>query len=570
MYYIPVILNQIYSNVVPFVVLLSILVFVHELGHFAVARLCKVRVEVFSLGFGKKLISYKRGDTVYCISLIPLGGYVKMFGEQGAEGIQESEKPVSFTHKTVWQRIAIVLAGPMMNFLFAIFVFGLISQLGEETRSAVIAEVEVGSEAAKMNLQAGDRILEVAGVSIESYEDFQKNLNKNKEQSVPAIVEAADHSKKNITLKISSVKNPNIFSSESTIGSIDGISALAKSSQVAVIKGSVAEQVGFKTGDEVTMINGEKIQRWSQLESWMGQQLGSVAPVESGSPTPQTAKYQVTVERGGLEEQKTRPSVVIEMSTEQLKGMKSIKDFGFEKPDLYLEQVVKGSPAEQADLKKFDRIVSINHVVLEKWEQVLNTIKSFDGKEPLDLTIIRDGVTLSKKITPQVTSQMTALGQEDKRYTIGILPMVTFAQPEMIKLKSPSIFASFAKGFTRTIDISTMTVLSFVKLFQGEVSHKNIGGMLSIGKAAKDSFEMGMQSFLMTMGILSVSLFILNLLPIPVLDGGHLVFYVIEVIKGSPLSVKKMEMAQQIGFVLLMGLMVLALFNDFTKFFFKT
>ena len=561
MYYIPVILNQIYSNVVPFVVLLSILVFVHELGHFVVARLCKVKVEVFSLGFGKKLISYKKGDTVYCVSLIPLGGYVKMFGEQGAEGIQESEKPVSFTHKTVWQRIAIVLAGPMMNFLFAIFVFGLISQLGEETRSAVIAEVEVGSEAAKMNLQAGDRILEVAGVPIESYEDFQKSLNKNKEQSVPAVVEAIDHSKKNITLKISSVKNPNIFSSESTIGSIEGISALAKSSQIAVIKGSVAEQVGFKTGDEVTLINGEKIQRWSQLESWMGQQFGSAAA---------SAKYQVTVERGILEEQKTRPSVVIEMSAEQLKGIKSLQDLGFEKPDLYLEQVVQGSPAEQADLKKFDRIVSINHVVLEKWEQVLNTIKSFDGKEPLDLTIIRDGVTLSKKITPQVTSQMTALGQEDKRYTIGILPMVTFAQPEMIKLKSPSVFASFAKGFTRTIDISTMTVLSFVKLFQGEVSHKNIGGMLSIGKAAKDSFEMGLQSFLMTMGILSVSLFILNLLPIPVLDGGHLVFYVIEVIKGSPLSVKKMEMAQQIGFVLLMGLMVLALFNDFTKFFFKT
>ena len=569
MYYIPVILNQIYSNVVPFVVLLSILVFVHELGHFVVARLCKVKVEVFSLGFGKKLISYKKGDTVYCISLIPLGGYVKMFGEQEAEGIQESEKPVSFTHKTVWQRIAIVLAGPMMNFLFAIFVFGLISQLGEETRSAVIAEVEVGSEAAKMNLQAGDRILEVAGVAIESYEDFQKNLNKNKEQSVTALVEAADHSKKNITLKISSVKNPNIFSSESTIGAIEGISALAKSSQVAVIKGSVAEQLGFKTGDEVTLINGEKIQRWSQLENWIGRQFGSIASAEASAPTTDV-KYQITVERGGLEEQKTRPSVVIEMNAEQLKKFKSIQEFGFEKPDLYLEQVVKGSPAEQADLKKFDRIVSINHVVLEKWEQVLNTIKSFDGKEPLELTVIRDGVTLNKKITPQVTSQMTALGQEDKRYTIGILPMVTFAQPEMIKLKSPSIFASFAKGITRTIDISTMTVLSFVKLFQGEVSHKNIGGMLSIGKAAKDSFEMGIQSFLMTMGILSVSLFILNLLPIPVLDGGHLVFYVIEVIKGSPLSVKKMEMAQQIGFVLLMGLMVLALFNDFTKFFFKT
>ena len=115
-----------------------------------------------------------------------------------------------------------------------------------------------------------------------------------------------------------------------------------------------------------------------------------------------------------------------------------------------------------------------------------------------------------------------------------------------------------------------MTVMSFIRLFQGEVSHKNIGGLISIGKAAKDSYAMGAQTFLMTMGILSISLFILNLLPVPVLDGGHLVFYVIEIVKGSPLSVKKMELAHQIGFALLMGLMVLALFNDFTKFLFKS
>ena len=245
-------------------------------------------------------------------------------------------------------------------------------------------------------------------------------------------------------------------------------------------------------------------------------------------------------------------------------------DFGFEFSDLYLDQVVKASPADMAGLQKFDRLVSIGSQKIEKWDQVLNTIKSFDGKEALDISVMREGTPVMKKITPQVTVQMTALGQEDKRYTIGIMPMVQFAQPEMTVVKSASIFSSVEKGFSRTIDISAMTVFSFVKLFQGEVSHKNIGGMISIGKAAKDSFELGLQSFLMTMGILSVSLFILNLLPIPVLDGGHLVFYGIEAIKGSPLSVKKMEVAQQIGFVLLMGLMVLALFNDFTKFFFKT
>lgn len=566
MMYLSSILGQIYSNVVPFVVLLGILIFVHELGHFLVARFCGVRVEVFSLGFGKKLISYKKGDTVYCLSLIPLGGYVKMFGEQAmktnAEDEQvpltEEEKKVSFTHKTVWQRIAIVLAGPLMNFFFAAFVFTFIAQIGEETRAPVVASVESNSAAETMGLSSGDRIIEVDGQPVQSYEEFQKSLNLNKNRKVSAIIENLSKERKTLTLSISSVKNPNIFSAESMIGSIPGIQALAQGTTIGVVTASAAEKAGFKIGDEIVSINSTKINRWEEVEAFF-----------KISKSTSSEKNNVVVSRATADE-KNPDTVTIELAPDAFVQADTLAAFGIETSDLYLDQIVKGSPAEQADLQKNDRIVSIDSKPLQKWEQVLNTIKSFNGKEALDITVIRQGATLAKKITPLVTTQMTALGQEDKRYTIGIIPMVQFAQPEMTVVKAKSIFSSIEKGFSRTIDISVMTVFSFVKLFQGEVSHKNIGGMISIGKAAKDSFEMGLQAFLMTMGILSVSLFILNLLPIPVLDGGHLVFYTIEAIKGSPLSVKKMEVAQQIGFALLMGLMVLALFNDFTKFFFKT
>jgi regulator of sigma E protease len=558
-------LGQIYSTVVPFVLLLGILIFVHELGHFLVARFCGVRVEVFSLGFGKKILNYKRGDTTYCISLIPLGGYVKMFGEQALKNVEgaepvpftEEEKKVSFTHKNVWQRIAIVLAGPLMNFFFAVLVFGMIAEMGEETRAAVISEVEAQSNAAKMGLSAGDRILDVNGVAVQSYEEFQKNLNLYKGQTVKATIETVQKEIKPVTLQVSTIKNPNIFSTESMIGTIEGIKALARGSQVGIVFDSAAAKMGFKTGDEIISIDSNKISRWSDLETaFFESQHSQAATVDF-----EVARYS--------EEETKKPTEKIKVPVSEIKNFKSLYAFGLDFSDLYLEQVVKGSPAEQADLKRFDKLLSFGSTKLEKWEEVLTTIKSFDGKEPLSIVILRDGVEIEKKITPLVTSQMTALGQEDKRYTIGILPMVLFAQPEMTVVKTSSIFSSAAKGFSRTWDISSMTVFSFVKLFQGEVSHKNIGGMISIGKAAKDSYEMGLQAFLMTMGILSVSLFILNLLPIPVLDGGHLVFYIIEVIKGSPLSVKKMEVAQQIGFALLMGLMVLALFNDFTKFFFK-
>ena len=561
------ILGQLYSNIVPFVVLLGILIFVHELGHFLVARFCGVRVEVFSLGFGKKLLSFKHGDTTYCLSLIPLGGYVKMFGEQPLKTNDEDqlvplspeEQKVSFTHKTVWQRIAIVLAGPLMNFFFAIFIFSFIAQMGEEARSPVIADVQKNSAAATMGLAPGDRILEIGGVVIQSYEDFQKNLNLHKNSTVQALVESNTKDKKTLSLAVAAIKNPNIFSGESMIGSIEGIEALARGTQLGVRAESPAEKMGLRIGDEIVSINGTKVNRWDELEKFFANSKATVSGVAA-----------VEVSRGGATDEAPRTTEKIDINLAELKKSPTLFDFGIESSDLYLEQVVKGSPAELAGLQKHDRIVSISGTKIEKWEQVLNTIKSFDGKDALDINVIRQGAPLAKKITPLVTSQMTALGQEDKRYTIGIMPMVQFAQPEMMIVRTKSIFASIEKGYSRTIDISIMTVFSFVKLFQGEVSHKNIGGMISIGKAAKDSFELGLQSFLMTMGILSVSLFILNLLPIPVLDGGHLVFYVIEAVKGSPLSVKKMEVAQQIGFVLLMSLMVLALFNDFTKFFFKT
>ena len=170
MMYLAQIFGFLYHNIFPFVVLLGILVFVHELGHFIVARLCGVRVEVFSLGFGKKILTYKRGDTNYCVSLIPLGGYVKMFGEIGSDQVlTEDDKKVSYSHKNVWQRIAIVLAGPLMNFFFAIFIFAYIAQVGEQTKASVIGGVTPGSIAEKVGFTEGDRVLAVNSLPIQSY-----------------------------------------------------------------------------------------------------------------------------------------------------------------------------------------------------------------------------------------------------------------------------------------------------------------------------------------------------------------------------------------------------------------
>lgn len=547
------VLVSLYTNVVPFVILLGILVFVHELGHFLVARACGVRVEVFSLGFGKKILSFKKGYTTYCISIVPLGGYVKMFGEQSmdASAISPEDRKVSYTHKTVWQRIAIVSAGPLMNFLFAIFVFGFIAYTGEETRAARIAEVTTGSAAEAAGLKSQDMVLAVNNKPVRSYEEFQNALTRLQNQSAQIQVQQEGEQPRTVTAEVGSVDNPNIFSSETTIGSITGIMPYTKGTLVAVRPDSQAFKAGLRTGDEIVKIADRKVQSWNDLNR-----------------LTQNPTSDVTVERTSSDDKKE--TLQVQLILPVYKMAPELAEIGLESPELYLEQIVPDSPAAKAELQRHDKILAINGQPMPAWENVLNTIKSYNGKDALEFKIIREGTELVKKITPQVTSQMTFQGKEDKRYTIGIMPMANISQPEIVKVTESNIFAATAKGFDRSWDISVMTVMSFVRLFQGEVSHKNIGGMISIGKAAKDSYAMGLQSFLMTMGILSISLFILNLLPVPVLDGGHLVFYAIEIVKGSPLSGRKLEIAHQVGFALLMGLMVLALFNDFTKFIFKT
>ncbi|NCN95787.1 MAG: RIP metalloprotease RseP, partial [Bdellovibrionales bacterium] len=169
-------IQQTLSSIGPFVLLLGLLVFVHELGHFVVAKWCGVRVEVFSLGFGKKLLQYKHGDTVYCISMIPLGGYVKMYGDNFNADVPEEEKAKSFIHKPVSQRIAVVLAGPLMNLIFAVFLFTLIGFIGDRQPAAVVGDIAESSQAYTSGLRAGDHILSVNGQEIQGWVQLTQKI----------------------------------------------------------------------------------------------------------------------------------------------------------------------------------------------------------------------------------------------------------------------------------------------------------------------------------------------------------------------------------------------------------
>ncbi len=541
----------------PFIVLLGLLIFVHELGHYLMAVWNGVRVEVFSLGFGKKIWKYQRGYTTYCVSMIPLGGYVKMYGDQPGSDIPVADQKVSFTHKTVWQRISIVLAGPLMNFLFAVLIFAFLVGYGEDYRKARLGEVLPNSPAALAGLSSDDLILKAQGQSVETWDQLQDELDKNMGGNVSLTVLKSDGQQQTLEVPVVAKDNPNILSSKKVVGVIEGVEAYSEGTYVGLQEISPLWKVGMLPGDRIETVNGKVVRTWGELNL----ALSSIG--ESENITFGLERYEIPFES------KTPQKLTVTLSRETFPGVLTLARLGLESSELYLAALVKDSPAMRAGLKQGDRVTRIDGGEIRQWEEILKAVSQYKGDSPMMFQVRREGETLDLPIKPQMTTQMSASGAEDKRFTIGIRPFANIAMPETIRIASSNPWDMLVKGTERTLDVSYMILMSFKKLITAEISSKNIGGIISIGQAASETFQMGLADFLRMMALVSVNLFILNLLPIPVLDGGHLVFYVVEALKGSPLSLKKMEVAQQIGIVLLMSLMVLSLFNDVLRLFGK-
>ncbi|MBL7544709.1 MAG: RIP metalloprotease RseP [Bdellovibrionaceae bacterium] len=556
-----IILNYLHSGftqIFSFIVLLGVLVFVHELGHFLVARWCGVRVEVFSLGFGKKIFQYTKDGTNYCISIIPLGGYVKMFGEQPGETIPDAEKPFSFSHKKVSQRMAVVLAGPLMNLFFAFLIFMIVSSLGELVKGPVMGEIQPSSIAEKAGFKAGDRIISVNSQNITTWDGFQNALDRNLDSTVHVVVER-EHTKQMATLDVpvKSKKNPNVVSSKKTIGDVEGINLFSYAAIVGVMPTSPLAKAGLLTGDRIVKINDIDVVNFRDVEPALNKLYNNP---DSTQPT----ELKIKIVRNEIDSKNKieKDLVVVGIDTAKRVTLESLK---IDSTQLFIDRVMPDSPAQVAGILKGDRIISINDKKLVVWEDILTNVKSFSGEGKLSVLVRRGEELVRMDVVPNMTTHMTPHGTEEKRFTIGISPFLMYAPPETVLLKYSDIGSILRHSADKTWEVSVMTLLSFVKLIQNELSPKNIGGIFSIAQAANETFKIGLVAFLQMMALISINLFILNLLPVPILDGGHLVFYTIEAIKGSPLSMSKIELAHKVGMILLFSLMVFALFNDFRR-----
>jgi regulator of sigma E protease len=550
------------SFVIPMVVLLGLLIFVHELGHFLVAKYFKVRVEVFSLGFGPKLFKFRRGDTTYAISAIPLGGYVKMFGDDPTAQVHDDHKSFSFIHKPVGQRIAVVLAGPLMNFFFAILLFMGVALLGEQALSPKVGDVAESSPAYKAGFRSGDVIAEIGSDKIVTWDDVQKRIENGGDHALQFNVKReAGSETTTLTVYPQTINNKNVLSWAEKVGEIQGLSFTSRSSVVAVPDAkSLAGLAGIHTGDLISSVNGQKIERWRDLLSAVSQNADKEKLVLGIEHEPTADKKEPAAA--------TEITLAIPTKAKGLSAEASLQALGFDSPELYLAgfEDDKTSPAAKAGLQKNDKLVSIDNKPVDNFEQVAASIRAFNSTDkPLQITVLRDGERKEFSVIPNVRERMNPQGKEEKRFEIGIRPLIVDAPATTFEWSAAGPVAGFERGFSQTMKWTSLTVLSFVRLFQNQVSPKNIGGFFSIGQMAKRSWQIGMSPFLNVMAIISINLFILNLLPVPILDGGHLLFFSIEMIKGAPLSIRKLEILQQVGLILLIGLMVFALFNDVTR-----
>lgn len=551
-------ISQGFSLIIPMIVLLGVLIFIHELGHFAVAKYYNVKVETFSLGFGPKIWQIVRGETTYCISAIPLGGYVKMYGDDLGGDVPDDMKDRSFLHKPISQRIAIALAGPVMNLILAYFLFWAVSVIGEQVIAPKLGDIAESSEAYKAEFRSGDRILSIDDTPTTRWEDVEEAIQQKPNSTLNFKILRETHEEP-MLLTVATSKGPskNILHMGREEGLIDGFEYTSDASVVGISDPqSLFGKLGFKTGDQIVKINDVKIFTYR-----------NISEVLINESSNADKKIIFEIDRYGTSGDQKPENMRIEWDLTKNPFPDQPQKLGYEKPETFIGDVGPKTPAAAAGLLVNDQILSIDGTPIRSFQDIVAAVSSFkEGGAPLKFSIRRAGEIKSFEMTPQMTELKSEVGPAEKRFTIGVRPLKSI-HVDYITWRAPTFIGSLTWAGAKTWQWTRATVMSFVLVATNKVSPKNLGGFISIGQMAQKSWQLGLDYFLRIMAIISLNLFILNLLPIPVLDGGHILLFSIEAIRGAPISLRKLEIAQQIGMFLLLSLLAFSLFNDVSRLF---
>jgi regulator of sigma E protease len=445
-------MSAIYS-LLALIVTLGILVTVHEYGHYWVARRCGVKVLRFSVGFGKVLWSRTdKNGCEFALAAIPLGGYVKMLDEREGEVAPELLDQ-AFNRKTVWQRMAVVLAGPAANVVFAIFAYWIMFMTGITQVKPIIGETTPDS---------------------------------------------------------------------------------------------LASEAGLRSGQEITQVDGDEVSSWRDVHYQLLKRLGDTGEIVFTTDSNQTHTLEVSRWLSTKEE----PNALVELG---------ISPYRPQIPAI-LAGLQDDMPAQQAGLKSGDQVISIDDKPVSQWYDFVEIVQANGGKA-LALTVIRDGQNKDITLIPAVKTN-----EQGESYGFAGAMVQSPALPEgFVTTHRFGVFESIGKAAYKTWDMSVVTLESIGKMLQGLLSVKNLSGPITIAKVANASAQAGFEAFIGFLAYVSVMLAVVNLLPIPVLDGGHFLFYVIEAVKGSPVSEKVQLAGVKLGMALLMMVMFIAIFNDISR-----
>ena len=439
-----------------FLLALGILVTIHEFGHFYVARRCGVKVLRFSVGFGKPLYLWRdRQGTEYTLAAIPLGGYVKMLDERDGD-VSAQELPYAFTQKTPWQRIAIVAAGPIANFILAAFLYFVVAMIGGVGVAPVVGALPEQGTAARSGLKAGDEIIAVDTVKTVTWSDVYTRLTRR-------------------------------------IGDTGVIQLDVKLADSSLIEKRTLPIVQWLHDDDQPDLLGD---------------LGLARYIPDGDPV--------------------------------------------------ISSVSPDSPAESAGLLAQDRVLKADNTHITLWSDWVTYVRDRPEKD-IRLLVDRQGVAQELTLTPRaIERQGKTIGQA------GVMADIRW--PEMMLRPIEYSFSeSIVEGLKQTWQQSQFILIFIKKLIFAEVSTKNLSGTFTIAKVAGDSAAAGIVSYIAFLAFLSVSLGVFNLLPIPVLDGGHLLYYIVELIKGSPVSEQIQLVGYKIGLFFVLSVMIIAHVNDVVR-----
>lgn len=537
-------------SVLGFLAVLGPLVIVHEFGHYIFARIFGVKAEVFSIGFGPVVWRKQLGETELRVSAVPLGGFVKLLGEEPDVQLPPELVERALQRKAPWKRFFIFFGGPLFNFIFAILVFMSILVIGEPQMASVLGRVVDGSPAAKAGLQSGDRVTAINGEPVKKFEEVLMAIHESPEKPLRFdVIHPGATAPTQIEVTPTPQQGFSVYGEATSVGEVQGLLPAPRSNQLGVSQPeSQAAKAGLKTGDRVVSLNSQPIKTWEELDR-------AYAALAPGS------EVALKLERGDKKIEN------LEANWKKPRSQSTLGSaFGLHSSEMFIDKTIEGSPAEKAGVKAGDRLISVaGHEVASFFDLKDAVQRAGEQHGKVMLAWERAGALMTAEINPSSTTQRDAALKKTTQFTVGIVPMLVWVEPVMIMERVWNPLTLLYKATERTVVFSYRNFVSLGKMFTGDVSIGTLGGPILIGKIAGESISRGLIAFLTTMAVLSVGLGVLNILPIPVLDGGHLLLLGIEAVRGKPLTIRQTEIIQQVGLSLILLLMVVVMRNDLSR-----